>query len=887
MQFALTEKHRSFKLIWMEKQKQKDCWSKFWEYLGRPTAGHDHSEQPVSKAVIVVDRSSTWSGPGKLTTLQLYSVTQIDQNTGKGKLSLEANLKSPKKTKHGKIPTITYRATFKLEAGFGPPGAVVIKNGDRNEFFLRTITVEVAGNGSGGGGGGGGCRVHFDCRSWIYPVKHTSADRLFFSTTSYLPSQTPAALRELRAEELRGLRGTSRGERKKWERIYDYDCYNDLGDPSRGPEYDRPVLGGSQSYPYPRRLRTGRPLSDTDHRTETRHKLINLDFYVPPDERFSPAKLSEFISSSVQAVIHFVLPEVKSLFEGNSGHFDSFGQIAGDLYSGGNGSLVLERIIVEKLKEYLPEDLFKEVLKASKDAPSIKFPLPQVIAVDQFAWRTDEEFAREMLAGMNPLVIRRLLAFPPVGKVGRPSSISPSHIENNLDGLTIQQALDENRIFILDHHDYLMPYLRRINALGQCTYASRTLLLRRDGGTLKPLVIELSLPGEGLHTEINRVFRPAAHGTEAALWQLAKAHVSINDSGYHQLISHWLHTHAAVEPFIIATRRQLSVMHPVHRLLQPHFKDTLHINSLARSVLLNAGGILEKTMSPAKFAVELSSAVYHSWRFDDQALPSDLLNRGVAVEDPSRPAGVRLLLEDYPYAADGLDVWCAIQSWVSSFCSHFYPSDAAVAGDDELRAWWTEVRVIGHGDLPAGALRPQLNTIHSLSLSLTTLIWMASALHAAVNFGQYAYAGYPPNRPTSSRRFIPPEGSPEFADLVSDPDQFFMETIPDRFTATLGVALIEVLSRHAGEEVYLGRRAAGEDDVEWTDDAEVIRMFREFGEELRRVEKRIEQRNGNSRLKNRRGPAAVPYTLMFPDSGNDGSSAKGLTGKGIPNSVSI
>lgn len=79
---------------------------------------------------------------------------------------------------------------------------------------------------------------------------------------SYLPSQTPAALQSLREEELTNLRGNGRGQREKWERIYDYDRYNDLGEIDKGQSHARPILGGSNTYPYPRRCRTGRPLSN-------------------------------------------------------------------------------------------------------------------------------------------------------------------------------------------------------------------------------------------------------------------------------------------------------------------------------------------------------------------------------------------------------------------------------------------------------------------------------------------------------------------------------------------------------------------------------------------------------------------------------------------------
>lgn len=79
---------------------------------------------------------------------------------------------------------------------------------------------------------------------------------------SYLPNQTPSGLRELRRKELRRLRESRSGERKEGDRIYEYDYYNDLGNPDKGREHVRPVLGGSTLHPYPRRGRTGRPPSN-------------------------------------------------------------------------------------------------------------------------------------------------------------------------------------------------------------------------------------------------------------------------------------------------------------------------------------------------------------------------------------------------------------------------------------------------------------------------------------------------------------------------------------------------------------------------------------------------------------------------------------------------
>lgn len=88
-----------------------------------------------------------------------------------------------------------------------------------------------------------------------------------------------------------------------------------------------------------------------------------------------------------------------------------------------------------------------------------------------------------------------------------------------------------------------------------------------------------------------------------------------------------LNTHAVIEPFVIATNRQLSVLHPIYKLLHPHFRDTMNINALARQILINSGGVLERTVFPAKFSMEMSSFVYKNWVFTEQSLPADLLIR--------------------------------------------------------------------------------------------------------------------------------------------------------------------------------------------------------------------------------------------------------------------
>jgi hypothetical protein len=77
----------------------------------------------------------------------------------------------------------------------------------------------------------------------------------------------------------------------------------------------------------------------------------------------------------------------------------------------------------------------------------------------------------------------------------------------------------------------------------------------------RPIAFEL-IGGDGDQD----VYTPADHPN---LWLLAKGVFNSTDSSYHQLITHWLRTHACTEPYIISTHRNLSALHPVSPMPAP------------------------------------------------------------------------------------------------------------------------------------------------------------------------------------------------------------------------------------------------------------------------------------------------------------------------------
>ncbi|TVU04443.1 hypothetical protein EJB05_49985, partial [Eragrostis curvula] len=529
-----------------------------------------------------------------------------------------------------------------------------------------------------------------------------------------------------------------------------------------------------------------------------------------------------------------------------------------------------------------------------------KFPVPQVISVNPSNWQTDEEFARQMLSGSNPVCIKRVMEFPLTSELDRrvygdqDSKITRDHIEKNMGYMTVEQAMSNGRLYVVDHHDWMIPYLKRINELpgeeerGEISprkaYAARTLLFLKDDLTLTPLAIELSSP----HSEdeqlgaVSTVYTPPHirddnAGEGLTSWDLAKAHATVNDASKNNFVYHWLNIHVTLEPLVIAMNRQLSVLHPIHKLLKPHFRKMLHINATTRQIIVSSGdqrdngdifrGIQEVTYLPSKYALEMSSQAYRTWNFNDLALPRDLINRGMAKGDPRSPEKLELLMKDYPFAVDGLELWIAIKKWVADYCTIYYSNDHDVANDCELQEWWREVRHEGHVDMSEAPWWPSLDCLADLEEICTIVIWLASAYHAAIGLRQFTYLGFVPNRPTLTCRPMPEAGTE-----VTESD--FLASITPRKEALSHMAMA-VQSMMLKGEVNLGQRQ----DIEgWTSDEHAAMALARFQSRLQAVTDNIERRNVDPALRNRAGPVEVPYTRLTP------TKLPGPIVGGIPNS---
>lgn len=95
--------------------------------------------------------------------------------------------------------------------------------------------------------------------------------------------------------------------------------------------------------------------------------MLSLNVFVPPDEQLNPRKLPGLLSNSIQSLVHFLVPEVASLFQDDFGTFDSFDRIWG-LFSR------------KEDKKSVPNERRNKKTLHNKGQEFMKFPLPQIVA---------------------------------------------------------------------------------------------------------------------------------------------------------------------------------------------------------------------------------------------------------------------------------------------------------------------------------------------------------------------------------------------------------------------------------------------------------------------------------------------------------------------------
>nr|XP_034362030.1 polyunsaturated fatty acid lipoxygenase ALOX12 isoform X2 [Arvicanthis niloticus] len=433
-------------------------------------------------------------------------------------------------------------------------------------------------------------------------------------------------------------------------------------------------------------------------------------------------------------------------------------------------------------------------------------------------WQDDELFGYQFLNGANPMLLRRSTSLP--SRLVLPSGTEELQAQ-------LEKELKNGSLFEADF--ILLDGIPANVIQGEQQYlAAPLVMLRMDpSGKLLPMAIQVRLPSPS--SPAPTLFLPS---DPPLAWLLAKIWVRNSDFQLQELQFHLLNTHLVAEVIAVATMRCLPGLHPIFKLLVPHIRYTMEINTRSRTQLISDGGIFDQVVSTGGGGhVQLLTRAMAQLTYRSLCPPDDLATRGL------------LRIPSALYARDALELWEVTARYVKGMVHLFYQTDDIVRGDPELQAWCQEITEVGLCHAQDRGFPVSFQSRAQLCHFLTMCIFTCTSQHAAINQGQLDWYGWVPNAPCTMR--MPPPTSKDDVTMET-----VMGSLPDIQKSCLQMTITWHLGRLQPDMVPLGHHKE-----KYFSDPRTKAVLSQFQADLENLEKEITARNEQLEL---------PYEYLKP-----------------------
>ncbi|TRY87417.1 hypothetical protein DNTS_013897 [Danionella cerebrum] len=475
-----------------------------------------------------------------------------------------------------------------------------------------------------------------------------------------------------------------------------------------------------------------------------------------------------------------------------------------------NCSTALREIKMKKLAKKAEQWLDMEDMKQAF--------LPSRTSVSEYVrlhWMDDDFFGYQLLNGPNPLTVRQCAALP-LNFAVTDAMVQP--VLGNTTTLSLE--MKQGNVFICNYKWLADLPAQLINGKPPYVPAPQCLLYKDQEGKLLPIAIQLQQEP----SEVNPVFLPTDSESD---WQLAKLYVRNADCLVHQALF-YLRSHLLSEVFAVSLLRNLPAVHPVHKLLVPHMRYTLHINCLIRDRLLGPDGAVSRSTSIGDEGMAaLMKRVLSDLSYSSLCLPEDISARGLHS------------IPKFFSRDDGLRLWGFINDFVRSIVEVFYPSDGDVHRDTELQEWVREIFVHGFLQQSNTGVPQSFNTAEELIQFITMVIF------------NFDFGSWFPNAPGTLQR--PPPSTKGNSNRKS-----LLDALPDINAAVHQVSVFWLLSKPSSDPVKFGQFP---EDYFCQSSIEKLQQVHQA--ELLFMSECVKYRNTDMLL---------PYTYMCPESINNSIS---------------